>query len=911
MIKRLSLIYTVFLLHFALAAQTLPEDFYVEEITGYDYSLATGIFFDEIGRAYILEKAGLIHIIDTNGVKTPQPLVDIHEEVGNWRDHGLLGFALDPNFYGNGYFYLLYAVDRHHLLYHGTSQYHPDSLTTFRASIGRVTRYTADPTTNFTTTIPNSRKILLGESISTGIPITSTSHGVGTIIFAKDGTLLISTGDGVVNKDGEVGGDTLGTYATAALADGIITQDQDLGAYRSQYIGSLNGKVLRIDPMTGDGLSTNPFYNSGNPRSPQSRVWALGLRNPFRMTLRPNTGSHLVGDGNPGTIIVGDVGSAFHEELNIIDRAGQNFGWPLWEGHFKHWAFVNKWCPSSQLAPNPLFGIGGCTKEYFDFKDLLVQTRGNLFNPFKNPCDDNQQIPNTIPTFVEKPPAISWRNKLLELPPEAFTYYFNTDNGWKTNVNVEDPLSNIDAKNFDGACSIGGVFYEGTTFPDKYHNAYFHVDFDGWIKAFFIDENNQVTKVEDFIDDMDQIATITYNPKDECLYVVRYEHGLYKIAYGGNAKPVAVIETDINYGTSPLVVQFTGENSFDALGDNLTYHWNFGDGSTSIETNPIHTFTTTNASPTPFTVRLTVTDSLGLSGFVEKIVSLNNTPPTINIISFEDGDKYPMDKTSSLPLIAKVSDAESDNENLTYSWTTYLHHNEHFHSEPSDSRQETYTIIEPLGCDGETYFFRIGLEVTDEHGLTTKQEKYVYPNCEDDDFVRFFNMKLTSFADSVVLTWETTFEDSVLYFDVERSSDIWNFKSIHRTNAKGNLSGAATYSFTDKSPNRGIGNYRVKAYRANQAYDYSSILAVTYTKNIVEVYPNPSQGNISLYFAEDFDNVHIKWFNPQGQLMEDYQFENTKGNQVLNFQTQNLKNGVYFYQIQADDKVIGGRIIFR
>ena len=200
-----------------------------------------------------------------------------------------------------------------------------------------------------------------------------------------------------------------------------------------------NGKILRIDPVTGDGVSTNPFYDTGNPRSPQSRVWTLGLRNPFRMALMPNTGSHLSGDGNPGTIVLGDVGSAFHEELNVIDGPGQNFGWPLWEGHFKHWTYVYKWSPPSQLAPNPLFGINGCTKEYFDFKDLLVQLRGNLYEPFKNPCDDNQQIPNTIPTFVEKPPAISWRNKLLELPAEAFTYYFDLNNGWKTNIRPRKP----------------------------------------------------------------------------------------------------------------------------------------------------------------------------------------------------------------------------------------------------------------------------------------------------------------------------------------------------------------------------------------------------------------------------------------------------------------------------------------
>ena len=200
--------------------------------------------------------------------------------------------------------------------------------------------------------------------------------------------------------------------------------------------------------------------------------------------------------------------------------------------------------------------------------------------------------------------------------------------------------------------------------------------------------------------------------------------------------------------------------------------------------------------------------------------------------------------------------------------------------------------------------------MTDEHGLTTRQEKYVYPNCEDNDFVDFINLEITPFQDSVALVWETTYEDSILYFEVERSADIWNFRPIHRMNAEGDINNNATYRFTDTSPNLGIGHYRIKAYRANQAYDYSQRLSVTYTKNIIEVYPNPSRGNISLYFAEDFDNVNIKWYNTQGQLMESYQVENAKANQVFNYQTQDLKNGLYFYQIEADDKMIGGRIIF-
>jgi hypothetical protein len=107
----------------------LPPDF-VETVVTDEIYRPVGIAFDDNGRSYVWERNGVVHIIDSSGVKLLNPLVDISEEVGNWGDHGCLAFALHPDFLSNGYFYLLYVVDRHHLLYFGTSQYEPDSSLT-------------------------------------------------------------------------------------------------------------------------------------------------------------------------------------------------------------------------------------------------------------------------------------------------------------------------------------------------------------------------------------------------------------------------------------------------------------------------------------------------------------------------------------------------------------------------------------------------------------------------------------------------------------------------------------------------------------------------------------------------------------------------------------------------------------
>ena len=265
-----------------------------------------------------------------NGAKLPNPLLDISDEVGNWRDFGMLGLALDPNFLSNGYIYLLYLVDRHHLMNFGTPAYNSSTDEYYNATIGRITRYTAEVSTNFTTVDYSSRLVLLGTTVSDGFPNLHQSHGIGQLVFGTDGSLLASFGDGASYSSVDQGSASE-TYYSQALTDGIITSAQNVGAYRSQRMDVYSGKIIRIDPATGNGLPSNPFW-TGTASDVESKIWASGLRNPCRMTLRPGTGSHNPADGDPGVLYIGDVGWGSKEELSVVDAAGQNLGWPKYEG---------------------------------------------------------------------------------------------------------------------------------------------------------------------------------------------------------------------------------------------------------------------------------------------------------------------------------------------------------------------------------------------------------------------------------------------------------------------------------------------------------------------------------------------------------------------------------------------------
>jgi len=281
-----------------ISAQTLPEGFFISDVSsGSAWNAPVGTVFSTNGkRLFVWEKDGRVYVCnhqaDGNYTKQTQALLDISDEVGSWIDHGLIGFALDPQFENNGYIYALYVVDRHHLLTDGLSSngYNPATNQYFNATIGRVTRYTTTTSGGNLVAIPSSRKVLVGESRSTGLPMLYESHGVGSLVFASDGTLLISCGDGA-SFNTEDTGNIDHTYYKQALIDGIIRREENVGAFRAQMLNSHNGKLLRINPENGDGVSSNPFFDASAPRSAKSRVWALGFRNPFRISIKPGTGS--------------------------------------------------------------------------------------------------------------------------------------------------------------------------------------------------------------------------------------------------------------------------------------------------------------------------------------------------------------------------------------------------------------------------------------------------------------------------------------------------------------------------------------------------------------------------------------------------------------------------------------------
>jgi glucose/arabinose dehydrogenase len=213
---------------------------------------------------YLVEQVGRVRAV-RDGRLDPTPVVDISEEVTSGGEQGLLGLAFSPD---GRYLYLAYT-DRDGD--HQISEFTMDGQRADRDSERSLLHFD-DPFAN---------------------------HNGGQLAFGPDRRLYIAFGDG------GSGGDPLGN---------------------GQSLGTLFGKILRIDPRPAGGRpygipSDNPFVDRDGARP---EIWDYGLRNPWRFSF----------DAATGDLWIGDVGQNTYEEVDHepAGEGGRNYGWNRREG---------------------------------------------------------------------------------------------------------------------------------------------------------------------------------------------------------------------------------------------------------------------------------------------------------------------------------------------------------------------------------------------------------------------------------------------------------------------------------------------------------------------------------------------------------------------------------------------------
>ncbi len=722
------------------AASALPPGFR-EEVIDDDLTQAVGVTFVPDGRGFVWEKAGRVWLIDHDG-RSDDPVIDIREEVANFSDMGLVGFCAHPDFLSNGYVYLWYSVDYHHLMHFGTPRYDRHANQYYTDTIGRLTRYRLVPDGHGFKLDPDSRFVLVGDTRSDGPAATHLGHHVGTVMFGEDGSLIASVGDGA-SWDGFDTGGPMPNSSYTAYADGILRPQEDVGVFRAQMVRSLSGKILRLDPSTGNGMPGNPFYNAADPRSPASRVWALGFRNPWRINIRPGSSVDQPPGANPGVIVVGDVMEGTWDELTVVRGGGENCGWPLFEGLTPK-ATYGATRREHLDAPNPLFGAGPCPGPFFAFHDLIVQeTRATPSWP--NPCDAGVPIAAETPTFMHARPVLDWYDD-----GTTRTGTFTGDTATESVLGRAGcPVS---GPGLGGGAPLAGVWYTGTQYPETWRGTLFAADYvGGWIHNIRFDEHHRPVEVRRFQPDAGAVVSVAMNPRDGCLYSVVYdwrgESELRRIVWSDVHPPHAVIRVSPRWGEGPMVIEYDATGSTDEDSPTLWYEWTFGDDSPPSE-EPVgrHLYNIQpDEGPHRFKLALTVRDELGLRDTTLTYVYVNNSPPKVTITSPADGSTYSGTRPSVVALRADVEDAEHGPEDLECRWDVVAHHNDHTHPDPPLLRCEADATITPEPCrEGDAFWYELVLTVTDPLGLSGADKVVMTPRCcrpdiNDDGFLDFFD----------------------------------------------------------------------------------------------------------------------------------------------------------------------------
>ncbi|MFJ4749162.1 PQQ-dependent sugar dehydrogenase [Streptomyces albogriseolus] len=559
---------------------------------------------------------GTLRRTDASGTTTVAGRLDVYSH----DEEGLQGVAVDPGFAANRFVYLYYAPKLDTPAGDAPSDGSAADFAPFDG-VNRLSRFVLRPDGTLDTA---SERKILDVPASRGL----CCHVGGDIDFDADGNLYLSTGD-----------DT-----NPFASDGYTPIDERASrnpAYDAQRsagnTNDLRGKILRIK-VQADGSYTVPPGNLFPPGTGRTRpeIYAMGFRNPFRMSVDQATGTVYVGDYGPDAGTASPSrGPAGQVEFNRITRAG-NYGWPYCTG--RNDAYVDH--------------------------DFASGSSGARFD-----CSAPR---NTSP-----------RNTgLTDLPP-AQPAWIPYDGGSvpEFGTGSESPMGGpVYRYDADSASDV--------KFPEEYDGDFFAGEFGRrWIKRIETGGDGTVQSINAFPWNGTQVMDMAFGP-DGALYVLDYGTGyfngdhnsaLYRIEHvtGGRA-PVAQATADITSGVAPLEVAFSSAGTTDPDGDPLSYAWTFGDGATSTAADPSHTYTANGQ----YTATVKVTDPSGRSATASVRITVGNTAPTVRIDTPADGRIY--DFGAAIPFRVTVTDPEDGAVDCSRVKVTFvIGHDSHGHPQTS------------------------------------------------------------------------------------------------------------------------------------------------------------------------------------------------------------------------------------
>lgn len=518
--------------------------------------------------------------------------------------------------------------------------------------------------------------------------------------FTPDGRMLVTTKPGKLYAISPSGNQTLALDASGVTCAGKPGQDER---------GMLS---VAVDPAFATDNYIYVYYSASVSGSCVNRV--------SRFTL--DSSSH-VSTSSEKILIDGIKGDGFHNAGDLLFGKDGDLYVAVGDGH------CLEGCDPNNQAAQDLKNLNG--------KILRITSNGGIpsGNPFTGSGTARCNTGSISSGKCQEIYAYGFRNpfRIALDPNAATTRIFVNDVGQNTTEEVDllqaggnfgwprcegpchtpglvDPYFSYPDNAGGGRAAItGGAFvpdnawnssYNGKfLFSDYVKNAQYSINATGTGGTGLATFNSSATAITMKF----APQNLTSRAPQQALYYTNLTAGTVHRVTSGTTVPSAAFTTSpggtVSYcsthattaGNPPLAVTFDGSASSDPNGRPLTYHWDFGDGSTTQTTTPTATHTYTAKGS--FTPALTVTnDAGGTSAAATGTVRTDDAPPAVHISSPATSDTFTVGR-SYTPAGTATDASGATLPAAALTWQVWLFHINHVHP-----------VLDPVAGNGNTAF---------------------------------------------------------------------------------------------------------------------------------------------------------------------------------------------------------------
>lgn len=378
----------------------------------------------------------------------------------------------------------------------------------------------------------------------------------------------------------------------------------------------LRGKVLRIHPKPEGGYTIPEGNLFADGKDGRPEVFAMGVRNPFRLTVDDQTGTLYFGDVGPNVLPELGVTPVGYEEINAT-RTGGNFGWPLFVG------------PNEAL---PLY----------DFE------AGKEIKRYDPQSPENLSPRNTgLKKLPPAQPALIWYSNL---PSKEFP---TLGSGGRSLM--AGPVYHFDAAN-----------PSTVKLPEALDGRLFIYEWmRNWIQT--VKPGTPGPEIEPFLPswNLRRPIDLKFGP-DGALYMIEYgdqwwentDSRIVRVVYRrGNRAPEAKLSASETAGKDPLAIVFDASASSDPDGDALKFTWSIaGKEQPDGEAGFAYTFDRAGS----YEVTVTALDGSGAESVAREMIHVGNGRPAVRFESPAHGSFF--DWETAIPY--KISVAETDGDEV-------------------------------------------------------------------------------------------------------------------------------------------------------------------------------------------------------------------------------------------------------